>query len=79
MRITVKPSLAAQDINAIPIAYVPDRILHPGPNSNLGCYSWLGQATYFTLHGGFYRRFSVSFSRRHLPVLIIEWLRERIQ
>jgi len=41
---TIEPSLAAQDIN--PIAYAPDLTLHPGPDSNLGRYSWLDQSVY---------------------------------
>ena len=39
---TVKPSLTAQDIN--PIAYAPDPILHPAPDSYSVWFSWLGQS-----------------------------------
>jgi len=35
---TVEPSLAAQDIN--PIAYAPDPILHPAPDSYPVRSSW---------------------------------------
>jgi len=41
---TVEPSLAAEDIT--PIAYVPNLISLPSPDSYPVWYSWLGQAMY---------------------------------